>query len=94
MDMMGAVNAVAVVTPALDASDSGSIVFMSSTAALETFMAPQAFNAMKAALITYGSQLSQALAAQGVKVNVCFPWCHPISDRELGSNQSRQARTL
>ncbi|MEP2989189.1 MAG: SDR family oxidoreductase [Parasphingorhabdus sp.] len=73
MDMMGAVNAVEVLTPALAESDSGSIVLMSSTAALETFMAPQAFNAMKAALITYGSQLGQALAAQGIKVNSVSP---------------------
>ena len=44
-----------------------------STAALETFVAPQAFNALKAALITYGSQLSQALAAQNIRVNCISP---------------------
>ena len=68
MDIMGAVHAVEVLTPALVASGSGSIVLMSSTAALETFIAPQAFNALKAALITYGSQLSQALAPVTVSV--------------------------
>jgi NAD(P)-dependent dehydrogenase (short-subunit alcohol dehydrogenase family) len=46
---------------------------MSSTAALETFIAPQAFNAMKAALITYASQLGQALAPQGIRVNTVSP---------------------
>ena len=70
---MGAVNAVEVLTPALAASDSGSIVFLSSTAAVEKFVAPQAFNALKAALITYGSQLAQALAPQGIKVNCVSP---------------------
>ena len=73
MDIMGAVNAVEVLTTALAASGSGSIVFMSSTAAFETFIVPQAFNALKAALITYGSQLSQALAAQGIRVNIVSP---------------------
>jgi 3-oxoacyl-[acyl-carrier protein] reductase len=73
MDVMGAVHAVETLTPALAASGSGSIIFMSSTAAVETFIMPQAFNALKAALITYGSQLSQALAAQGVRVNTITP---------------------
>jgi NAD(P)-dependent dehydrogenase (short-subunit alcohol dehydrogenase family) len=73
MDIMGAVHGVEVLMPHLEASDSGSIVFMSSTAALETFIAPQAFNALKAALITYGSQLSQALAPKGIRVNTVSP---------------------
>ncbi len=73
MDIMGAVNAIEVLTPHLEASDAGSIVLMSSTAALETFVAPQAFNALKAALITHGSQLSQALAPQGIRVNCVSP---------------------
>ncbi len=73
VDILGAVHAVETLTPALEASGSGSIVLMSSTAALETFIAPQAFNALKAALITYGSQLSQALAAQKIRVNIVSP---------------------
>ena len=73
MDIMGAVNGVEVLTPYLEKSDCGSIVFLSSTAALETFVAPQAFNALKAALITHGSQLSQALAAKGIRVNTVSP---------------------
>ena len=73
MDIMGAVNGVEVLTPYLEKSGTGSIVFLSSTAALETFVAPQAFNALKAALITHGSQLSQALAAKGIRVNTVSP---------------------
>jgi len=73
MDVMGAVHAVEVLTPALVQSGAGSIVLMSSTAAVETFIVPQAFNALKAALITYGSQLGQALAAQGIRVNTVSP---------------------
>lgn len=73
MDIMGAVVGVEVLTDALAASGSGSIIFMSSTAAVETFILPQAFNALKAALITYGSQLSQALAPRGIRVNIVSP---------------------
>lgn len=73
IDIMGAVLGVEVLTPHLEKSGSGSIVFMSSTAALETFVAPQAFNALKAALITHASQLSQALAGKGIRVNTVSP---------------------
>jgi 3-oxoacyl-[acyl-carrier protein] reductase len=73
LDIMGGVHGVEALTPALEASGSGSIIFMSSTAAVETFIMPQAFNALKAALITYGSQLSQALAPKGIRVNTITP---------------------
>jgi 3-oxoacyl-[acyl-carrier protein] reductase len=73
IDMMGAVRGVEALTPALEASGAGSIVMMSSTAAFETFFSPQAFNAFKAALITYGSQLGQALASKGIRVNAVSP---------------------
>ena len=73
LDMMGAVGGVEALTPALALAGTGSIVMMSSTAAVETFVAPQAFNAIKAAIITYGSQLAQSLAAQGIRVNTVSP---------------------
>ena len=73
LDVMGGVHGVETLTPMLEASGQGSIIFMSSTAAVETFIMPQAFNALKAALITYGSQLSQALAAKGIRVNTITP---------------------
>ncbi|QYU69027.1 SDR family oxidoreductase [Leptolyngbya sp. 15MV] len=73
MDIKGAALGVETLTPHLEKSDSGSIVMMSSTAALETFIGPNPFNAMKAALITYASQLSQAYAAKGIRVNTVSP---------------------
>jgi 3-oxoacyl-[acyl-carrier protein] reductase len=73
IDIMGGVRGVETLTPALEASGAGSIIFMSSTAAFETFVMPQAFNAFKAALLTYGSQLSQALAPKGIRVNSVSP---------------------
>ena len=73
MDLKGAAFAVETLTPYLEASDSGAIVMLSSTAALETFIGPNPFNAIKAALITYASQLSQAYAAKGIRVNTVSP---------------------
>jgi NAD(P)-dependent dehydrogenase (short-subunit alcohol dehydrogenase family) len=50
---------------------------MSSTAASETFIMPQAFNAVKAALLTYAKQLSQAWGPKHIRVNTVMPG--PIS---------------
>lgn len=73
IDIMGAVLGMEALEGALEESGSGSVIFMSSTAAVETFIMPQAFNALKAALITYASQLSQALAPKGIRVNTVTP---------------------
>jgi 3-oxoacyl-[acyl-carrier protein] reductase len=73
LDMMGAVNGCQTLEPALEASGSGSVILMSSTAAVETFIYPQAFNAIKAAIITYGKQLSQLWAAKNIRVNMVCP---------------------
>ena len=73
IDIMGAVLGMEVLTPALAAAGNGSVVFLSTTAAVETFIMPQAFNALKAALLTYAKQLGQALAGQGIRVNAVSP---------------------
>lgn len=73
VDIMAAVKGIETLTPALEASGAGSIIVMSSTAAVETFIMPQAYNAIKAALITYASQLSQAYASKGIRVNTVSP---------------------
>jgi NAD(P)-dependent dehydrogenase (short-subunit alcohol dehydrogenase family) len=57
----------------LKKSGQGSVVIISSTNAIETFAAPMAYNAMKAALITYAKQLSQFVGKQGVRVNAVSP---------------------
>jgi NAD(P)-dependent dehydrogenase (short-subunit alcohol dehydrogenase family) len=44
-----------------------------STAAVETFLAPMAYNAIKAALITYAKQLSQTTFRNNVRVNTVSP---------------------
>jgi NAD(P)-dependent dehydrogenase (short-subunit alcohol dehydrogenase family) len=73
VDVMGAVRGVEAALPFLTQSDAASVVFISSTAALEYLGVPQAYNAMKAALIAHACDLSQALAPQGVRVNVVSP---------------------
>ncbi|NWK99126.1 3-ketoacyl-ACP reductase [Sphingobium lactosutens] len=77
LDIMGAVAAFEALEPYLEKSDAASVVLMSSTAALETFLSANAFNALKAALITYAKQQSQALGPKGIRVNVVSPG--PIS---------------
>jgi len=73
LDIKGAVVGCEALQPALEASGAGSVVFLSSTAAIETFLVPQAFNALKAALITYAKQLSQAWGPKNIRVNVVTP---------------------
>jgi 3-oxoacyl-[acyl-carrier protein] reductase len=73
VDMLGAVRGAETLQPFLEKSSSPSILLMSSTAATETFFAPTAFNAIKAAMVNYGKQLSQALAPKKIRVNCLSP---------------------
>ncbi len=73
VDVMSGVRGVEAALPALSESDAGSIVFISSTAALEYLGIPQGYNAMKAAVITHAGDLSQALAPRGIRVNTVSP---------------------
>jgi len=73
VDVMHTVRGCETLMPHLEKSGSGSVVIISSTNALETFGVPQAFNAMKAALITYAKQLSQHVGKKGVRINSVSP---------------------
>nr|WP_087572927.1 SDR family oxidoreductase [Sphingomonas sp. CDS-1] len=73
LDVMAGVAGCNTLEPYLEKSDSAAVVLISSTAAVETFIAPNAFNAMKGALLTYGKQLSQAWGPKGIRVNVVTP---------------------
>jgi NAD(P)-dependent dehydrogenase (short-subunit alcohol dehydrogenase family) len=72
-DIMGAVRGVEAATPLLKASGAGSVIFIGTTAAVETFMGPMAYNALKAGMVTYAKGLSQALGAANIRVNVVSP---------------------
>lgn len=73
VDVAAGVTGCETLEPWLEKSDAASVILMSSTAAVETFLYPQAFNAMKAALLTYGSQLSQLWGPKGIRVNSVSP---------------------
>lgn len=73
VDLLGTTRAIEAAMPSLQASGNGSIVIIATTAAVEDFLGPQTYNAIKAALITHGKQLSQALAPAGIRVNCVSP---------------------
>lgn len=73
VDVKGTVVGCETLEPYLEKSGTGAIVIMSSTAGTETFIVPQAFNALKAALITYAGQLGQQLGPKGIRVNTVSP---------------------
>ena len=73
IDVLGATRTVEAALPFLSESEAGSVVFISSTAALEFLGVPQPYNAMKAALIAHANDLSQSLAPRGIRVNVVSP---------------------
>ena len=73
VDVLGAVRSVEAAQEALEASDAASITFIGTTAAVETFMGPTSYNAMKAALVTHANGLSQSLGSKGIRVNTVSP---------------------
>lgn len=73
LDLMAPYHLVEAAAPHLEAAGGGAIVMISSTAALETFSVPQPYNVMKAGLINYAKNLSQALAPKGIRVNAISP---------------------
>ncbi|MEG3124193.1 SDR family NAD(P)-dependent oxidoreductase [Sphingomonas sp. GB1N7] len=73
LDLLGAVRGCEALEPFLEASGVGSVVMMSSTAGIETFIVPQAYNTIKGALLIYAKQLGQAWGAKGIRVNTVSP---------------------
>lgn len=73
VDVFGTTRGIEAAMPFLEKSSAASIVIISSTAGVETFMGPQPYNAIKGALVIHGKQLSQALANQGIRVNCVSP---------------------
>lgn len=73
IDLLGTTRGIEAAMPFLQQSEAGAIVIIATTAAVETFLGPMPYNAIKAALITHGKQLSQALAGDGIRVNCVSP---------------------
>jgi 3-oxoacyl-[acyl-carrier protein] reductase len=72
IDLLATARATRIVTPWMAASGGGSIVHISSVAALEAFGGP-AYSATKAALISHSKLMAVTLAAQKIRVNVVAP---------------------
>src|SRR3546814_3213636 len=72
-DVMGPVRAVEAVIPGMTAKGSGSIVLIATTSAAEAMGGPQAYNAMKASLVTWGKQLALFHGKDGIRVNDVSP---------------------
>lgn len=73
LDLLATWRGIQAALPHLEKSKAGSIVAISTTAALEEFLGPQAYNAMKAAVINHAHAMSQALAPKGIRVNTVSP---------------------
>lgn len=73
VDVMGPVRAVEAVLPIMTERKSGSIVLIATTSAGEAMGGPQAYNAMKASLITWGKQLALSHGKDGIRVNIVSP---------------------
>lgn len=73
IDLMGCVRGFDALFPHMKASGNASVVFISTTAAVETFIAPMPYNSIKASLITYAKQMSQFHGKRGIRFNVVSP---------------------
>lgn len=73
VDMMHTVRGCQAMAPHLAKSGDGAIVLISSIGALEHFGAPTAYNALKAALLTYSKQLAKSVGGSDIRVNAVSP---------------------
>ncbi len=73
VDMLGTLRTVEAAMPYLEQSDCASIVAISSTAALEAFGGARPYNALKAAVINYMSNLATQLAPKNIRANTVSP---------------------
>ena len=73
VDLLGTTRGIEAAMPFLEKSDAASIVVIGSVAAVEEFMMPQTYNAIKAAVIVHSQQLALALGGKGIRVNCVSP---------------------
>jgi len=73
VDVLGTVRAVEAAMPYLEKSGAGSIVGISSAAAINTSGGVRAYSGLKAALVNYLSGLSTNLGPKGIRVNTVSP---------------------
>ena len=87
IDVLGTVRTVESAMPYLEKSSAASIVAVSSTAALEAFGGPRAYNAVKAAVINYLSNLATQLAPKNIRANTVSPGTIYFDDGVWGTRK-------
>ncbi|MBK6658951.1 MAG: SDR family oxidoreductase [Proteobacteria bacterium] len=87
IDVLGTVRTVEAALPHLERSSAASIVAVSSTAALEAFGGPRAYNAVKAAVINYVSNLATQLAPKNIRANTVSPGTIYFDDGVWGARK-------
>lgn len=73
VDVLSTVRGCEAVLPFMEAGGGGAITFVTTTASLETFGGPQAYNALKASLLVYAKQLGQQVGQHQIRVNCVSP---------------------
>lgn len=90
IDMLGTVRLVDAALPHLERSAAASIVAIASTAALEAFGGPRPYNAVKAAVINYMSNLATVVAAKQIRANTVSPGTIYFDDGVWGKRKREQ----
>jgi len=89
-DLMATVTGCDHILPYLAQSGAGSIVVITTIAALEAMGEPGPYNSIKAALLTYASQLGDAAGPHKIRVNAVSPGPIHVADGFWGQVQQAQ----
>ena len=92
VDLMATVRGCEQLLAAL-AQGGGSIVVISSISGLEAFGGPGGYGTMKAGLISYASQLADAVGQHGIRVNCVSPGPIHVDDGFWGKVKTEQPET-
>jgi len=90
IDVLGTVRLVEAVMPYLEKSSCASIVAIASTAALEAFGGPRPYNAIKAAVINYMSNVATVAALKQIRANTVSPGTIYFDDGVWGKRKREQ----
>ena len=90
IDILATVHTYEAALPHLEKSDAGALVTIAATAALEFFGGVRPYNAVKAALINYTSNLAVDLAPQGIRANTVSPGTLYFDDGTWGQRKREQ----
>lgn len=73
VDVLSTVRGCEAVIPRMQEGGGGAITLITTTASVETFGGPQAYNALKGSLLIYAKQLGQQVGGDNIRVNCVSP---------------------